>query len=612
MRLQAELHPVAHSASEFTLVISTRPYGGEGTRGESHCRGKVRVLNDTPAPDTPARLDDIDDSRHAPVDHGAGDELYERFEAVLGDTYRYGPHCRNVRLIRRDPTTQSFLVDLEVDETLWADGREEGYICYPPLIDGAFQAFLYNMLRTSDHLCIPRRIEHMTFLGAASGPRLTCLLKDPPDGILDIDEKGQFNPPEGERLSGSISFYDRSTGDLVAHVEKYIHFDSNLKRGDLPHSKHRIVWQPKFLPDGRGVTDRLPAGDIDPAALIATLERPVDGTGRACRILEFARRREPERTMLKQCAGDLSNGGWQGEFWLVSDDEESAGKNYEAFHAVDAALRFECIDPIDRRAAGLDASLLRPGAVDVLLLHRDAAEFAPANWEYWRRLLVAGGLALVSHPEGDVIEPGAGWAVVRAAARSTLLQTPQAWSVSQDATVVPTPRWVVGESQSPAPDWVSLLDDAEVYPIDFRPLVCGDVHGIGEWPWAADVQAVDFFCGRDPRDPTGKGAVSALVGFVRALVSYRTGQAHSRCRVTVVTRGAAFDVQDPRGSGLWGAVRSMAVEVGEDAGIDFRLVDLGADDDLKMLASLARCDLRDRRARGARREHMGAAHREYP
>ena len=594
VRLQTALHPVAHSASEFTFVISTRPYGGGDARGELHCRGKVRVLNDPPAPDTPARLGDIDDSRYTPVDHGAGDELYECFEAVLGDTFRYGPHCRNVRLIRRDPATQSFLVDLEVDETLWDDGRGEGYLCYPPLIDGAFQAFLYNMLRTSDHLCIPRRIEHMTFLGAASGPRLTCLLEDPPDRIKDIDDKGQFNPPEGERLSGSISFYDRSTGALVAHVEKYFHFDSNLKRGDLPHSKHRIVWQPKFLRDARALADRLPAGDIDPAALIAALEQPVDGAGRACRILELAGSREPERTMLAQCGGDLSSAGWQGEFWLVSDDEETAGKNYEAFHAVDAALRFECIDPAGRQAAGLDEGLLRPGAVEVLLLHRDAAAFAPADWELWRRLLVAGGLALVSHPEGDAIEPGAGWAVVRAAARSTLIQAPQAWSKSLDATAVATPRWVVGEPQSPARDWASLLDDPEVYPIAFQPLVRDDVDGIDEWPRAADVQAVDFFCGRDPQDPTGEGVVSALVGLVRALASYRTGHAHSGCRVTVVTRGAAFDVQDPRGSGLWGAVRSMAVEVGEDAGIDFRLVDLGADDDLQTLASLARCDLRDR------------------
>ena len=207
---------------------------------------------------------------------------------------------------------------------------------------------------------------------------------------------------------------------------------------------------------------------------------------------------------------------------------------------------------------------------------------------------MAGGLALVSHSEGDVLEPGAGWAVVRAAARSTLLQAPQSWAEPLNATAVPAPRWVVGEPQSPAQDWPSLLDDPEVYPIAFEPLVCGEVHDIDEWPRVADLQAVDFFCGRDPQDPTGEGVVSAFVALVQALVSYRTEHAESWCRVTVVTRGAAFDVQDPRGYGLWGAVRSMAIEVGEDAGIDFRLVDLGADDDLKTLASLARCDLRDR------------------
>ncbi len=593
VRLQTVLHPVANSPSEFTFVISTRPYGGE-SRSEPHCRGKVRLLSDPPAPDTPGRLEDVDRSGYAPVENGSGDELYECFEAVLGDTYRYGPHCRNIRQIQRHVSTRSYLVDLEVDESLWADGLEEGYVCYPPLIDGAFQAFLYSLLGTSDHLCIPRRIEQMTFLGAAAGPRLTCLLRDPPDRALDIDDKGQFSPLEGERLSGSISFYDQSNGALVAYVQKYIHFDSNLKRGDLPHSKHRIVWQPKFLPNAQVFADRLPAGDIDPVALIAALERRVDGEGRACRILEFAGCREPEQTMLEQCVGHLSSAGGHGEFWLVSDDEETAGNNYEAFHAADAALRFECIDPAERQAIGLDEGLLRPGAVEVLLLHRDTAAFSPADWEFWRRLLVAGGLALVSHSEGDVLEPGAGWAVVRAAPRSTLLQAPQSWPDSLNATAVPTPRWVVGEAHSPAQDWASLLDDPEVYPIDFQPLVCGEDHDIEEWPRAADVQAVDFFCGRDPQDPTGEGVVSALVALVRALVSYRTEHAHSRCRVTVVTQGAAFDVHDPRGCGLWGAVRSMAIEVGEDAGIDFRQVDLGADDDLKTLASLARCDLRDR------------------
>ena len=594
VRLQTAVRPVANSATEFTFAVSTRPYGVD-TRSEFHCRGKVRLLSDPPSVDTPGRLEDIDRSGYAPVEYA--DDVRKSTSAskmVLGDTYRYGPYCRNIRRVRRDVTTQSYLVDVEIDERLWAAGVQEGYVCYPPLLDGGLQAFLYNLVRASDHLCIPRRIENMTFLRPATGPRLTCIVQDSPDRSSDVDDKGQFSAPDGEGLSGSISFYDRSTGALVAHIPKYIHFDSNPRRADLPHSKHRIVWQPKFLPDARVLAERLPDGEIEPAALIAALE----GSGRAerhcCRVLELAGSTEPERTLLEQCVGYLSSAGRQSEFWLVSDDVESARKHYEAFHGYDAALRFECLDPAGRQASALDEGLLRPGAVEVLFLHHDGDTFAPADWQFWRRLLVAGGLALVSHPEGAVIEPGAGWAVVRAAARGTLIQAPRTWAKSPIATATPTPRWVVGEPDSWARDWASRLDEPEVYPVAFQSLVSGDVHRIDEWPRAANVQAIDFFCGRDPEDPTGEGAVSAFVALIRALVFHRLEDANARCRVTVVTRGAVFDVEDPRGCGLWGAVRSMAIEVGEDAGIDFRLVDLGTADDLKTLDWLARNDLRDR------------------
>ena len=55
-----------------------------------------------------------------------------------------------------------------------------------------------------------------------------------------------------------------------------------------------------------------------------------------------------------------------------------------------------------------------------------------------------------------------------------------------------------------------------------------------------------------------------------------------------------MDAEDARGSALWGAVRSMEVEIAEEARLDFRLVDLGTADDLETLAWLARHDLRDR------------------
>ena len=89
-------------------------------------------------------------------------------------------------------------------------------------------------------------------------------------------------------------------------------------------------------------------------------------------------------------------------------------------------------------------------------------------------------------------------------------------------------------------------------------------------------------------------ATAHFVRFVQALVSARLANANHVCRISVVTCRAAFEVEHPRGSALWGAVRSMAMEVGDEAKLDFRLVDLGDADDLETLGWLARRDLRER------------------
>ena len=66
----------------------------------------------------------------------------------------------------------------------------------------------------------------------------------------------------------------------------------------------------------------------------------------------------------------------------------------------------------------------------------------------------------------------------------------------------------------------------------------------------------------------------------------------------MVTRRAAFEVDDPRAGAVWGAVRGIgqeiAADVGTEAQIDFRLVDLDAPEDLQTLAWLGACDLRER------------------
>jgi len=242
----------------------------------------------------------------------------------------------------------------------------------------------------------------------------------------------------------------------------------------------------------------------------------------------------------------------------------------------------------------LEAGLLRRHAAAVLFLHQDQEGFTPDDWRFWRETAVAGGLALVSHPEDTAVKPGPGWTTLRAGRRASLVQAPMHDGAGLVRTSLPGPRWVTGEDGSLAETWASLLDDPQVHPVPGEVLAPGEPFVPEAHPDAAIVQAIDFFTAPDPEDPTGERAVSQFVALIRSLVPYRIEQASCLCRVTVVTRGAAFDAQDARGSALWGAVRSMAVEIVGEAMLEFRLVDLGDDDDLETLAWLAGHDLRER------------------
>ena len=273
VRLQTALQPVASTADEFTFTISSRSYDAK-SKSELHCRGKVRLAGADRVAGVPERLADIDATRFGSSYLADERDFYERLEAVLSETFQYGPFFRTIRRVRADPISGAYLFDVEMDEGLWTTGREEGYVACPPLLDGGLQIFLYHLLTAADLFAIPQRAERMTFLRPPSGPRITCHVTKPGDDWMNANERGQYSVRRGERSGGSISFYDGDTGELVAHIGDYTYFTSNPRWNDLPNSKHRIAWQPKFVPAGSLLTDRLPEGEMEPAAIIAALERP--------------------------------------------------------------------------------------------------------------------------------------------------------------------------------------------------------------------------------------------------------------------------------------------------------------------------------------------------
>ena len=596
MRLHTELFPVANAPDEFTFTISSRSYETEA-QSELHSRGKVRrVSNDHPV-NAPLRLADIDTAPFEPYYFVGESDFYERLEASLGDTFQYGPYFQNIQQVLSDNSTGDYLFDVEMDEKLWTTGREEGYVANPALLDGGLQIFLYHLLRATDIFSFPQRAKGLTFLRPPTGPRLTCHVKKDSDWV-DVNELGQFTERRGERSGGSIRFYDGDTGDLILCIDAYISFNSNPRWNELPRSKHVVAWQPKFVADAPSFLHRLPDGEIEPAALIAALEQPGDGDRYACHVVEFAGGRSPEQTILNQCLDYLGSADAQTEFWLVGDTQEQTRAHYDAFHSQDAALRFACLDLATEQTTELDSGLLRPHAAEILLLHRDAAELEAEQWRLLRRLAVPGGLALVAHAEGEAIEPDAGWTTVRVGQRTTLLQAPQVAEDTPEPQQLPGPRWVIGEPGSLSDQWLALLDSPEGSAISYAELADDRIGAIADWPAAADLQAIDFFCGADPHDPTGEKLTARLVAFVKALIPFRVAQARCPCRLTVVTHRAALEVEDPRAAAVWGAFRSISQEIAADVGtealIDFRLVDLDAAEDLQTLAWLGACDLRER------------------
>jgi len=600
VRLQTALHPVSNAEDQYTFTISSQPLdlSAESTL---HCQGAVRRADPEYEVDTPRRIEDIDRTRYEPTRYVELGDFYDRVHTVVGESLHFGPSFQTVHGIDIDLETKQLLAEISMDETFWTTGREEGYVCPPPILDGGMQLLAFFLLESVDLSGAPRKATGVTVFRPPSTPQVTCLMRIPKRRTA-IHEKGQVSSNLGQVNYGSLSFYDSVTGDLVCHIDEVVTFNhiNKSRRTDLAHSKHVVLWQPKFV-DTR-LANELPDGDVEPAVLIEALEQSaLDGLERrACRTIEFAAGRSPDDTTLNQCLDYLTGAGGHTEYWVLGEDQESTRALFDAFHHRDASLRFECF-PLDAQSEPeFDQGLLRRGAAELLFLHADIMEVGRAEWRLLRELAVPGGLALVSHSEDDIVDPKSGWTAVRTGTSTTLLQAPQTYpgakSNAETASRVRRPRWVAGEAGSHAAEWMSLIGGADVDEVAWDSFADGDVALIEEWPHAADVEAIDFFCGADPEDPTGADVTARFAAFLKALVSHRLERADHEhtCRVTVATRRAAFEVDDPRGSALWGAVRSMSLEIEKKARLDFRLVDLGASSDLQTLAWLDRCDLRER------------------
>ena len=131
VRLQTSLHPVSNAEDQYTFTISSQPLdlSAESTL---HCQGSVRRVGPEYQVDAPLRIADIDRTRYVSTRYVELGDFYDRVHAVVGDSFQFGPSFQTVHRIDIDFETKQLLADISMDETFWATGREEGYVCPPP------------------------------------------------------------------------------------------------------------------------------------------------------------------------------------------------------------------------------------------------------------------------------------------------------------------------------------------------------------------------------------------------------------------------------------------------------------------------------------------------
>jgi len=609
VRLQTELTQEPGPGDAFSFRISSIPYSADDSSAAVlHCSGKVRRLAEAPAgPDLP----ELDRARFAAGRLNSRKAFYGHMDAVIGESFQYGPQFQVVHDVREDMATKELLLDVRMDGTLWRDGQRAGYRFPPALLDGGLQSFILYLMECSDISAVPRRMEGLTIGRLPTSSRLTCHFVPRPDRSA-WHERGQLSLPLGEWPAGGMTLYDAASGDRVAHMASYTSAHANPKRNVADRGRHVIRLYPKFadtdLADGLATAlagTLASGGPLTPNAL---------GTLDGLIVAEFAQSAEPERTaVVGYLVGEDDKAPEGPEFWLLgasaADTERLAG----AFGRPGGpAVRFATADLTAPDTIDFDDGLLRQAACHLLIVDAATAELTAEAWSVIRRLLVPGGLALVRHPDTAPAPPGSGWTRLGEGERSVLWAAPPGlWDDAStdgpddrpaDAREAgpESPRWLFAAAGPLADLWaLELASGAKrvaMESLDSR------------WPWSNRVQqemrglhAVDFFCAEEDRgDPLGERLLRRFLEFIRAMAAAReqapgetASDAAALCRVTVISRRAAFGVLEPRAAALWGAVRSLGHELGRGLRLDLRLVDIGESGDLAALRWLDRHDVHE-------------------
>jgi hypothetical protein len=361
-----------------------------------------------------------------------------------------------------------------------------------------------------------------------------------------------------------------------------------------PGGTYMIEWQPKVACDASALAASLPDDGLDLTGLVGALQRqPTRGAPRSYRVAEFTQAVDPGQTAVADYLRRPPDGN-SAEFWMLGASTGQTQRLSEAFGQVGTATRFATADLSAPAEIDLGRGLLRACACDLVVIDAQMTALTSASWALLRRLLLPGGLALVRHPGPGFVHPGPGWSKVGTGPHGGVWAAPPGL-FDDGAVELEGPRWVIAGQASLGELWAHQTGRRAR-----RTVYSG-------WLWSHEarqdmraLRAIDFFgdldssSGESARDPLGTQLVTRFLAFLRALAAARKEHAGTPCRLTIITRHAAFDVRAPREALLWGVGRTLGRDLDPALGLDVRLVDVGGPADLPMLGWLARHDLRER------------------
>jgi thioester reductase-like protein len=573
-RLTTRLTADPHSANRYSFTISSSDCENEQNTS-IHCIGNVITGENHKFDKIPSQLPSDFAERHSEKVYANGDVFYQQMNAVLGESYSYGPYFQIISEVYEDPNSKRLLMMLDINSELMNGGNDLGYRLHPALFDGALQSLIISLLRAPDVFAIPKRIKNFNFFKSPRSTRLICLY-EPPQFWQKMHTKGQMYLGSGECDSGTLALYDPIDGGLVASLDAYICAISNKKQSELNATKYEMIWQTKTLDTAswQSQVNSLQMSEESPHSIISCLVSVLE-ENRFIRMIEFFDY-DPETQEDVFKIKPIYNENV--EYYFASNSESLISNALSEYYQPGNKIRLEVIDLLTLSAEDISLKRFRAQYFDLAVVHLKSA--LTTQLQNLTLLLAPGALVLVI--TDTAFTPPEGYVCVSQSEHRWLLQAPLTLT-AYGAVTTPCPsptRLIIQDPLGLC--WQSSAEDKPTF--SASSISCDTSEGILDNPQHLsefllnhpEIETIEFWPGVHVNQDFAEKAYEQLLHLIQALImSVTTGSRKNTIELWVITQGAEFQVTNPHATCLWGLARTAHTEASESGKFTLTLVDIG-------------------------------------